>query len=95
MHLILTCQQATLLVEQRADARLPLTASAALAAHLWLCSYCKRYVAQSGLIGQLALFGARRAAEADLELPAAARARIQQRLDAARGAGSGKNGGTI
>ncbi len=95
MNLILTCQQATLLVEQRADARLPLTASAALAAHLWFCPYCKRYVAQSRLVEQLALFGAQRVAGGEIALSEAARVRIQRRFDAARGADSGKSNGTV
>jgi hypothetical protein len=83
MTLKLSCQQATLLVEQRADVRLPAVQAAALALHLWYCPHCKRYAAQSRLVGQLALFGGRRAAaDTDVQLPPAARGRIQQRVEA-------------
>ena len=86
MLLWITCEQATLLVEKRADEALPIGARVAVAIHLSYCPYCQRYEAQSRLIGQLALFGAQRAARNDGQLSAAARGRIQQRLDAARGA---------
>lgn len=90
MTLTITCQPATRLIEERAEARLPLPTAVALAVHLWLCPYCKRYAAQSPLLAQLALFTAQHTLGANIGLPAAARARIQQRLDAAQGEGSGK-----
>lgn len=83
--LITSCEQATLLVDKRADGRLPLAAAATLAVHLAYCPYCRRYAAQSPLVSQLALFTAQRAAvRPDVRLRAEARARIQQRLDAAQ-----------
>ncbi len=87
-----SCQQATQLIDKRVDARLPLATSVGLAVHLWFCPYCKRYAVQSPLVAQLALFTAQRTLGSDIGLPAAARIRIGQRLDAARNEGTTKNG---
>ncbi len=88
LKISLSCQEATLLVEERADAPLPLKAAVALTVHLLYCPYCKRYAAQSSMVAQLALFaGQHTAGNAEITLPGAARTRIQQRLDAAQGGG--------
>ena len=84
MFLIINCQKATRLVEERADKALPFKELAALALHLAYCPYCKRYAQQSALLGQLALFTAQSTVASTTQLPPAARVRIQQRLDAAR-----------
>ena len=84
MFLIINCQHTTRLVEERADKALPFREAAALALHLAYCPYCKRYAKQSRLLAQLALFAAQGTVASTTQLPPAARARIQQRLDAAR-----------
>ena len=75
---LFNCQQATLLVERRADEALPRTTRLQLWAHLHLCPYCRRYAFQSALLAQQAKAAA---SNTDACLPAAARARIQQLLD--------------
>ncbi len=74
------CQQATLLIERRADGPLPAQTRAQLWAHLRLCPYCRRYEYQSGLIAQQAKAAAE-TQNIDVTMPAATRARLQQLLD--------------
>jgi hypothetical protein len=91
MAINISCQQATRLIEERADGPLPLKSAVGLTVHLLYCKYCKRYEAQSPLVAQLALFAGRHTAgNAEVQLSTAARLRIQQRLEAAQG-GSGEN----
>lgn len=78
---LFNCQQATLLIERRADEVLPATTRFQLWAHLRLCPYCRRYEAQSALIARQVKAGAQARVAADAALSAAARARIQQVLD--------------
>lgn len=75
-----SCQQATLLIERRADGALPLPTRARLWAHLRLCPYCKRYAFQSPYLARQARALAHRPGPATL--PAAARARLQTLVDA-------------
>ncbi len=51
---LINCQQATLLIERRADEALPPKNRALLWCHLHLCPYCRRYEFQSGLIARQA-----------------------------------------
>jgi predicted anti-sigma-YlaC factor YlaD len=76
----LNCQQATLLLERRADQALSLPLRAQLWAHLRLCPYCRRYEHQSQLLSQQAKPAA--AVPAALALPEATRRRLQQVLGA-------------
>ena len=79
---LFNCQQATLLVERRADEVLPRKTRFQLWAHLHMCPYCKRYAFQSALLASQARAAATATGNTDARLPAAARARIQQLLDA-------------
>lgn len=79
---LFNCRQATLLIERRADERLPSKTRVQLWAHLRLCPYCRRYAFQSPFIGRQARAAAGALAPADAALPAAARQRLQQFLDA-------------
>ncbi|PJJ48102.1 anti-sigma factor family protein [Hymenobacter chitinivorans] len=76
---IISCHQATLLLEQRADQALPPVDRRSLWLHLRYCPYCSRYARQTVLLAELA----RAAAVARPELPglsAEARQRLQERL---------------
>ncbi|MFD1467042.1 zf-HC2 domain-containing protein [Hymenobacter caeli] len=79
---LFNCQQATLLLERRADEPLPAKTSAQLWAHLRLCPYCRRYSFQSLFIARQAKAAAGATVPADLPLPAALRVRLQQLMDA-------------
>lgn len=76
------CQQATLLIERRADAALPLKTRVQLWAHLHLCPYCKRYAFQSQFIARQAQGLATATLPVETVLPPAARARLQTLVDA-------------
>jgi hypothetical protein len=78
---LFNCQQATLLIERRADEVLPLKTRLQLWAHLHLCLYCKRYAFQSPFIARQAKAAAEMEVPAEVVLPPAARHRIQQVLD--------------
>ena len=79
---LFNCQQATLLIERRADEALPFKTRFQLWAHLHLCPYCQRYEFQSRLIARQARTTAEANVPADAVLPTAARRRLQQLLDA-------------
>lgn len=79
---LFNCQQATLLVERRADAPLPVRPRVQLWAHLRLCPHCRRYALQSARIAHAARPAAEAVVPTNLTLPADARARMQQLLDA-------------
>ena len=78
---LFNCQQATLLIEQEADERLPVKTQAQLWAHLRLCPWCRRYNFQSHFIARQAKTAATVRVPADLVLPAAARQRLHALLD--------------
>jgi len=82
---LFNCQQATLLIERRADEVLPSTTRFQLWAHLRLCPYCRRYEEQSALIDRQARAAAQARVLSDVQLPAPARARIQRALEASSG----------
>ena len=79
---LFNCQQATLLVERRADVALPFQTQGQLWAHLRLCPHCRRYARQSARLARAARPAAEAVVPANLALPAAARARMQLLLDA-------------
>ncbi|WP_210114338.1 anti-sigma factor family protein [Hymenobacter aquaticus] len=83
---IISCQRATLLLEQRAEAALPPTERNSLWLHLRYCPYCRRYARQTVLIAELAR--AATAAPEQAGLSAEARQRLQERL---RQAGLGRS----
>ena len=80
---LITCQQATLLLEQQADAAAPRGQRAALGLHLRYCPYCDRYATQTVLIAQWARAAAAGRAAAPVALSAQAKERMRQRLAAA------------
>lgn len=84
---LFNCQQATLLIERRADVALPLKTKVQLWAHLHLCPYCKRYAFQSKYIARQALALAAAPLPAGAVLPPAVRARLQTLVDAHGAAG--------
>ena len=86
MFRLITCRQASLLIEQRTDAALPPTERRSLWLHLRYCAYCSRYARQTALINELARTTAARHSADAPGLPPEARARLQARL-AAAGAG--------
>ena len=80
LSFLFNCQQATLLIERRADEPLPPVDRVQLWAHLRLCPYCRRYAFQSGYLNRLAAAAARNE-PTRATLPEAARQRIQHLLD--------------
>ncbi|MBC8084875.1 MAG: hypothetical protein H7Z21_16885 [Hymenobacter sp.] len=72
---IISCQQATLLVEQRAALPLAPVDCRSLWLHLRYCPYCSRYANQSAVLGGQARAAAGHAAAS---LPVAARERLRQ-----------------
>lgn len=78
---LFNCQQATLLIERRADEVLPVKTRLQLWAHLRLCPYCHRYAFQSPFIARQAKAAVEAVVPPDVVLPVAARRRIQRVLD--------------
>ncbi|GAA4356561.1 hypothetical protein GCM10023185_20440 [Hymenobacter saemangeumensis] len=79
---LLSCQNATLLIERRADEALPVAARAQLWAHLRLCPYCRRYDFQSQFLARNARAAAEARATPESSLPAATRERLARLLAA-------------
>jgi hypothetical protein len=88
----ISCQQATLLVEQQADAVLLQVDEQRLALHLRYCPYCARYAQQSTLLNDLTKAAAQRRASQDVGLSAEAQERLKQRLLGIMPAAEKKNG---
>ena len=78
---LFNCQQATLLIERRADETLPSRTRVQLWAHLRLCPQCRRYAFQSTYLNRLAVAAALREESTSTILPAPARQRIQALLN--------------
>ena len=76
------CQRATLHIEQRTAAPLAAKPRAQLWAHLRRCPCCRRYEFQTHFIARQASAMARATEVASEQLPAAARLRLQQQLNA-------------
>lgn len=77
---LISCQRATLLIEQQADAALSPVERRSLWLHLRYCPYCTRYAQQTVLLQQLAKAAAERRAAQPASLSAEARQRLQARL---------------
>ena len=80
---LITCQHATLLIEQREDLAMPRRERASLWLHLHLCPNCKRYSKQTVLIAEWARGSATSRAQAGPGLSVAAKERMRERLIAA------------
>ena len=76
---LISCQRATLLIEQRADQRLPPLARNSLCVHLRYCPYCQRYARQTVVLAELARASATPASELP-GLPPEARQRLREQL---------------
>lgn len=76
---LLSCQRATLLIEQRTAAALPPAGRNSLWLHLAYCPYCRRYACQTVLLNRLAQAAATPRGES-VRLSAAAKQRLQHRL---------------
>ena len=75
---LITCQQATLLVEKQADTVLPFGDRSNLWLHLSYCAKCRHYTDQSALLSRLARGAASPAAA--VALPDDVRERLRQLL---------------
>ena len=80
---LITCQHATLLVEQRADHAVPRPERASLWLHLRYCYHCNRYAKQSVLIAEWARAAGAARTNSGPALPDAAKQRMRERLTAA------------
>ncbi|MGY3089088.1 hypothetical protein ACVWYF_002128 [Hymenobacter sp. UYAg731] len=80
---LITCQHATLLIEQQAGHALAREQRASLWLHLRYCPYCNRYAKQTVLIAQWARASAATRATAGPMLSEAAKERMRERLTAA------------
>ena len=80
---LISCQQATLLVEQQADAPLGPADQQHLELHLHYCPYCVTYAQQSTLLNQLMRDAAGRRAQQP-GLSAEACQRLQERLSSSK-----------
>ncbi|GAB3577329.1 hypothetical protein [Hymenobacter daeguensis] len=80
---LITCQNATLLLEQQADQPAGKSMPASLWLHLRYCPYCNRYAKQTVLIAEWARAAAASRAGSDLALSEAAKQRMRERLAAA------------
>ncbi|WP_426059039.1 hypothetical protein [Hymenobacter sp. B1770] len=76
MSALFNCNEATLLIEKRAERPLTLVQRLSLWAHLLMCVLCRRYAHQTALVAQLARRLGRGEASAE-KLSAEARARLE------------------
>lgn len=81
---IITCQNATMLLEQRVSQPMPRPLRASLWLHLRYCVYCSRYARQTVLIADWTRAAAASRASAGPGLSDAAKERMRQRLAAAK-----------
>ena len=79
---LITCQNATMMLEQRADQPVPKPLRASLWLHLRYCPYCNRYAQQTVLIAEWARASAAARATAGPLLSDAAKERMRARLTA-------------
>ncbi|MDQ2768898.1 MAG: hypothetical protein M3Y54_00150 [Bacteroidota bacterium] len=80
---LITCQHATLLIEQHADPAMPRREQASLWLHLRLCTNCQRYSQQTVLVAEWARASAAACETAGPFLSEVAKERMRQRLAAA------------
>ena len=79
---LITCQNATMMLEQQTDQPVPRALRASLWLHLRYCPYCNRYAKQTVQIAEWARASAAAQAVAGPALPEAAKARMRARLAA-------------
>jgi hypothetical protein len=79
---LITCQNATRLLDQQPDRALPWGPRASLWVHLRYCPYCKRYAKQTVLMAEWAKAAATAREQAGPALSAAAKERMRKRLAA-------------
>ena len=77
---LITCQSATLLLEQQPEGLVPKEMRSSLWLHLRYCLYCNRYAKQSVLIAEMARAAAAARETSGPALPEAAKERMRQRL---------------
>jgi len=80
---LITCQNATMLLEQQADHAASKSMPTSLWLHLRYCPYCNRYAKQTVLIAEWAKASATTRANSDMALSEAAKQRMRERLAAA------------
>ncbi len=76
---LISCQHATLLLEQRADIPLPGLTRRSLAFHVFYCPHCRHYAKQTVLVAQLARVAAQ-PSSAEPGLSEAAKIRLRAML---------------
>jgi hypothetical protein len=81
---LITCQNATMLLEQQADRPAGQAMPASLWLHLRYCPYCNRYAKQTVLIAEWARASTTARATSGITLSEAAKERMRERLAAAR-----------
>jgi hypothetical protein len=79
---LITCQNATRLLDQQPDRALPWGPRASLWVHLRYCPYCQRYAKQTVLMAEWAKAAATAREHAGPALSAAAKQRMRERLAA-------------
>ncbi|MBF9141878.1 anti-sigma factor family protein [Hymenobacter properus] len=79
---LITCQNATRLLDQRPDRALPWGPRASLWVHLRYCPYCQRYAKQTVLLAEWAKAAATTREHSGPTLSAAAKQRMRERLAA-------------
>jgi hypothetical protein len=81
---LITCQDATLLLDLRAEQALPKGQRMGLWLHMCYCRHCNRYGRQTALVAAWARNAAAARAAAGPTLSAAAKERMRERLTAAQ-----------
>lgn len=81
---LITCQNATLLLERQSDRSLPVLARLGLRLHLHYCPYCRRYARQTVLIAAWARAAAAGRVSGGAGLSAEAKERMRRQLAAGR-----------
>ncbi len=79
---LITCQNATRLLDQRPDRALPWGPRASLWLHLRYCPYCQRYAKQTILLAEWAKAAVSAREQTGPALSAAAKQRMRERLGA-------------
>ena len=80
---LITCQNATMLLEKQADQSVARELRASLWLHLRYCPYCNRYAAQTVQIAEWARAAAATRAGSNVGLSDTAKQRMRERLAAA------------
>lgn len=78
--LILTCQEATLLIERKASEKISFRKNIQLQMHLWICKACKMYEKHSQLINKALQKIARKPKEKEAKLEEAVKQKIIEKI---------------